>query len=183
MNLGQQNGKAANDALREAVKSRYYGRLSLDRVIAALKTAGLVISIIAFFFLPVFGGINSPDNSDQEDRIIRITIFQGRIDTRKPNGSAWDIFGGAPDPYVNIVVDNRAIASTSVKNDTFSPVWSYRSPEIRLSRDSIYSLEVLDRDVDNDDGIDGFILSFRTWGEQRLRGNSCSIDISVEFID
>jgi hypothetical protein len=44
------------------------------------------------------------------------------IPSNNADGASWDPFGGAPDPYVEVVTAT-ASGETSVKDDTLDPVW------------------------------------------------------------
>ena len=47
-----------------------------------------------------------------------LSIDSATIASTKPDGSAWDAFGGAPDPFVQL--DSKR---TSTKQDSFTPTW------------------------------------------------------------
>jgi len=47
-----------------------------------------------------------------------LSVDSARIATTTSSGDAWDVFGGAPDPFV--LLDSR---QTTTKQDTFTPTW------------------------------------------------------------
>ena len=51
----------------------------------------------------------------------RIILASVAVPTRKPDGTDWDVGGGAPDLYVVIKVDGATVlAMSAVADDTFS---------------------------------------------------------------
>lgn len=47
-----------------------------------------------------------------------LAVERAQIASTKTTGDAWDVFGGAPDPFV--LLDTR---QTTTKQDTFTPSW------------------------------------------------------------
>ncbi|MHB8876535.1 MAG: clostripain-related cysteine peptidase [Myxococcaceae bacterium] len=69
-------------------------------------------------------------------RNVRITVVSAAIPATDPGGSAWDALNGAPDPFVNIVVDGVSIGATTAAQDTWGPglnLWVGGSWECRES--------------------------------------------------
>ncbi|HEY4183303.1 MAG TPA: hypothetical protein VGM90_41050 [Kofleriaceae bacterium] len=51
-------------------------------------------------------------------------IVSGQVATTKPDGSAWDAFGGLPDPYLCINQQVEPEICISSVSNTLSPVWN-----------------------------------------------------------
>lgn len=79
-----------------------------------------------------------------------ITAVRGSVATTDASGSAWDPFGGAPDPYFCITVGGGARQCSAFANDTFAPSWNHRfATPVRAS--GLLSSVVVEF-VDYDDG-------------------------------
>jgi hypothetical protein len=48
----------------------------------------------------------------------------GTVRSTGPDGQAWDVLGGAPDPYVCVTLSGLAASCSLVAMDTFAPVWN-----------------------------------------------------------
>ncbi len=94
-----------------------------------------------------------------------IKILSGNMPLTDSTGSAWDAFGGAPDPFVNIEVNDTIVATTTSQQDTFTPVWG-ESFDVVLQQTDVLSLAVWDEDttVATSDYMDGVKLgSWLAW--------------------
>ncbi len=80
--------------------------------------------------------------------------------TTDATGSAWDAFGGAPDPYVSVVVNTVTVDTPTYANDTFTPAWN-QTLLITLKTTDVLDVDVWDSDGVSDDLIDG--LEFKSW--------------------
>ena len=78
------------------------------------------------------------------------------IDSTDLGGLDWDPFGGAPDPYFIIYVDEQEVFSSNFVNDEFFPEWTDQGPDILISEPVRVAVEVWD----SDNGIDDLIESF-----------------------
>lgn len=80
-----------------------------------------------------------------------LSIDSATITSTKPDGSAWDAFGGAPDPFVQL--DSKR---TSTKQDTFTPTWqegsTYTANNLLVQG---VSVSLFDEDVSANDPIGG----------------------------
>lgn len=76
---------------------------------------------------------------------------RAQIASTKTTGDAWDVFGGAPDPYV--ILDTL---QTTAKQDTFTPSWQQGTTytAATLTGPGV-SIAVYDEDSANDDLIGG----------------------------
>lgn len=103
------------------------------------------------------------------------------VATTKSDGSAWDPFGGAPDPYVQL--DSTR---TSIKQDTFSPIWqegtTYTATNL-LSQG--VSVTVYDSDPNSSDDLIGGPTTVRPTEADLRRGtltvNNLGQVISISF--
>lgn len=84
-------------------------------------------------------------------RQYKVTFESALIDETAPDGSAWDTFGGAPDPFVSYKFDN-VTGSTSTKDDTLQPAWN-ESVDVQLSQNQTISVTVYDEDTASHDEI------------------------------
>jgi len=95
-----------------------------------------------------------------------ITITNGRVSTTDPTtGSAWDNFGGAPDPKVCLTLSGLHQCTVTV-SDSFAPVWNTAFPATPAGMlQAGISTEFLDVDtaIDPDDPICASgVITFRT---------------------
>jgi hypothetical protein len=84
-------------------------------------------------------------------RQYRVTFESALIDETAPDGSAWDTFGGAPDPFVSYKFDNVS-GSTSTKDDTLQPAW-HEFVDVQLSQNQTIKITVYDEDTASNDEI------------------------------
>lgn len=84
-----------------------------------------------------------------------LTIVDGTVSQRGPDGSTWDGFGGAPDPFVCVTVSGTRHC-TRAPADTFSPAWNYELPVATANslRAGIV-VAMYDEDVSTNDTICG----------------------------
>ena len=83
-------------------------------------------------------------------RIYKITVASGTTTVSKANGDAWDLFGGAPDPFVGISLNGQQVGVTSVAKDTFSPFWNM-FVEAAIPAGSNLTFTVWDEDTSDHD--------------------------------
>lgn len=103
-----------------------------------------------------------------------IVVQEASIPATKPSGSAWDIDGSDPDPFVELSVGGDS-SMTSTKMNTMTPSWG-ESAEVDLSLGDSMEFTVWDRDsVDHDEvGTCTFEVGP---GVLRARIGSCDGDI------
>lgn len=84
-----------------------------------------------------------------------ISPDSGVVPTKKPDGSAWDPLGGAPDPVVVLYRNGKIVATSTEKPDTFEPSWSNSAEflEFKWNVTDELVLCVLDKDYDEYDEI------------------------------
>ncbi|MDF1563689.1 MAG: C2 domain-containing protein [Deltaproteobacteria bacterium] len=84
----------------------------------------------------------------------RVTVTNGTLPERDPNGSAWDAAGGLPDPYVCLTVGTSPRWCTSTKQDTLNPVWNESSGTAYLwSALGDVRIEVFDEDLTDSEAV------------------------------
>ena len=91
-----------------------------------------------------------------------ITVNWVTVPSVDSAGAAWDPFGGAPDPYVNVYVDNVFIGQTRYVTDNFSAMIGQSFPSI-LRSDSVIAFELKDDDSDAPDVIDSVQWNPGAW--------------------
>jgi Ca2+-dependent lipid-binding protein len=74
-------------------------------------------------------------------------------------GETWDGFGGAPDPYVCLRVNDMPFGSCSVTiQDSFTPTWN-KSWTVLINSSTKVELVAWDEDVASNDFIENLIWS------------------------
>jgi len=82
-----------------------------------------------------------------------MTITSGMIDSETPSGSAWDVFGGNPDPQICVTIAGTERCSAEVM-DSFTPSWNFALPATTgTTLQSGVGYQLLDIDVAADDTI------------------------------
>ena len=85
-------------------------------------------------------------------RIYKFGDISATIAAQNTGGSAWDAFGGAPDPKVTVKLQGQTILTTSVKSDTFTAQFT-ESTERELIAGQKLEVSLVDADVNSDDGV------------------------------
>jgi hypothetical protein len=75
--------------------------------------------------------------------------------TDPATGDAWDIAGGAPDPYVQMFAGTSAETLSPSVSDTFSPVWNFGVNVLLDQGGPDFEFHVWDDDVGAADWIVG----------------------------
>jgi len=99
-----------------------------------------------------------------------VTALGAVVGTTKPDGSDWDLGGGAPDLFANFGFDGDE-AVTDTQWDSFSADWAQYSTFV-LSSGTTFEFNVWDEDtVDHDlaagvywEGDDALVRFVREWG-------------------
>lgn len=110
-------------------------------------------------------------------RRYRVAPFSASVPTTKPDGSSWDVGGGAPDLFVWVEVDGSVVLPmTAVADDTFAAMFTGSFADVTLVSGSEIVMEVRDQDVTGSDGA--FICTFEVT-PALLRGRilSCTGDL------
>jgi len=84
-------------------------------------------------------------------RQYKVTFETALIDETAPDGSAWDTFGGAPDPFVSYKFD-AITGTTSTKDDTLQPAW-HEPVDVQLSQNQTIKITVYDEDTTAHDTV------------------------------
>lgn len=80
-----------------------------------------------------------------------LAVTRAQIASTKTTGDAWDVFGGAPDPFV--IIDTRR---TTTVSDSFTPVWNEGATYTAATLlGQGVTVEVLDEDSAANDSIGG----------------------------
>lgn len=85
-------------------------------------------------------------------RIYHFSQIAVTVAAQNPGGSAWDPFGGAPDPQVVITLNGTDIIKTGVASDTFSATYTDTN-DTEIIAGSTLELHVTDSDVGAADEI------------------------------
>jgi hypothetical protein len=65
----------------------------------------------------------------------------------------------APDPFFKLRVDGRKIHMSQHAQDSYMPAWFGGTKTIKVGADSTVEVEVIDKDVNNDDTMEVFQIS------------------------
>jgi len=88
-------------------------------------------------------------------------VLDATIPSTKSSGSAWDPFGGLPDPFVQIALANSTQGSSSYKSDTLSPAWGETILKGVSAQDlAMATVNVIDDDTIANDWIGSCAYSF-----------------------
>ena len=115
-------------------------------------------------------------------RRYRFSSISVSIPDRKPDGTSWDALGGAPDPFVEVWLnDTTLVLRTSVVDDVFDASYSETGDATIGAGDSVF-VDVLDEDIAEHDPVYGCTADPMPADVLRGRGASCaSAGYSVEF--
>ena len=86
-----------------------------------------------------------------------ITIGDIALCETDPNGAEWDAGAGAPDPFVSVVVNGAAVATSAATQDRFNFNPAFQAT-ITLRSTDVVSLIVSDEDLTSNDFGGGFCL-------------------------
>lgn len=109
-----------------------------------------------------------------------VYISSGSVPSTNKSNSSWDVFGGAPDPYLKAFSSEGASVhsgQTQVKKDSTVPSWS-ETPLSGVKASELlsnFSIEIWDSDVDFDDFMGGCKVTLATSSfDGALRTASCA---------
>jgi hypothetical protein len=118
-------------------------------------------------------------------REYEFTIVSVVVPTQTTGGAAWDPFGGAPDPYVSMQIDDVSVLFTRSGADTFSATLGDKKTVVIQSTSKI-KFYVYDDDSSDDDYIDGVTIGdaiqfVRTGGTSGplYSGSKTSLEVKV----
>ena len=102
-----------------------------------------------------------------------ISSLSIQVPTTKPDGTSWDIGGGAPDLYIVVSTDGTKIGMTSIVQNQFSATYTETFP-VTLAATTTLDVHAFDSDVTSDD--DAYLCEAKpiTAAELRARALSCS---------
>lgn len=86
-------------------------------------------------------------------RAYRIIAVSATVPQRDPNGEAWDVPGGLPDPYAVIMLNGSSLGQTVTAADTLTPAWNQGTNPVAIPAGSTVRVDVFDEDVAADDDI------------------------------
>lgn len=89
-----------------------------------------------------------------ESAVVKVTLVSYSIEPKRPNGDAWDAFGGAPDPKVWLATPRVRHVLVKTASDTFTATPTATAPEpIELTRTAGFTIGADDEDTAFDDPI------------------------------
>jgi C2 domain len=86
-----------------------------------------------------------------------LLVLQVVLPNNKETGVAWDIGGGAPDPFVVVRQNGITLLSTERVQDTLAARWE---PGLVFDRTLPLEIDVYDGDVSNDDAVGSHFVSY-----------------------
>jgi hypothetical protein len=90
----------------------------------------------------------SAEPIDTPSGLWSIRLLEAQLPETKGGGLAWDSDGTGPDPYLRLVIDDRAIWESPVQKDTLNPQWNVTLPRsIRVPSGSKFRIELWDEDT------------------------------------
>ena len=102
-------------------------------------------------------------------------------DTTKPDGEAWDVGGGAPDPFAELSIGGVSAGSSSVISDTFSAQWPAPVPSwsVTINAGSSVRIDAWDEDLTTHDWLGGCEIPAITASALRSREFTCEATSST----
>jgi len=73
-----------------------------------------------------------------------------QVPTTKPDGTSWDVGGGAPDLYVVVLTDGVSVGMTGIVQDQFSATYP-NTFQVTLASTTTLDVHAFDSDVTSDD--------------------------------
>ncbi|MCA9532216.1 MAG: hypothetical protein KC593_01005 [Myxococcales bacterium] len=97
-------------------------------------------------------------------------------DTTKPDGSAWDVGGGAPDPYAVVTLNSIPRGPSTYIPDTFNAQWADPVPSwtLTLTTGSNLRIDAWDDDISDDDWMGACAFASLTVANLRAREFACA---------
>ncbi len=86
-----------------------------------------------------------------------LAVIQVVLPNNKETGVAWDIGGGAPDPYVIVRQNGLTLLTTARVHDSLSARWE---PALVFDRTQPLEVEVFDGDVSSDDAVGAHFVTY-----------------------
>jgi len=106
------------------------------------------------------------------NRIYRFLNITATVASLNQTGSAWDSFGGAPDPQVIVKLNGTAIITTASKADVFSASFS-ETIDQQVVAGSKLELILQDADLNAADPIHSCVIDPLSAQKLRERGVHC----------
>lgn len=82
-----------------------------------------------------------------------VTSLSFTVSGSKTTGDAWDAFGGAPDPTVDVWVDDTWVGTFNAISDTFDAYWQPSKFAFAVDSDSVVEFAIWDEDISEHDWI------------------------------
>jgi len=100
-------------------------------------------------------------------RVFRFTMYSAELPGTNPaDGLAWDLAGGAPDPYVEgYYGDDQLLGTSPVVDDSFKPIWNVFFDIVLNKYDGKIKFLLWDEDTFEHDFATGFSALPTTWLE------------------
>jgi hypothetical protein len=109
----------------------------------------------------------APEVSDRDiPNGVELRSIAVSVPDYKPDGRAWDVGDGPPDPFVRVRQDGFLVFQSDVERDTYEAVFPVTTSAM-LDPSRPFTVEVIDRDMSAHDAID--TVSFDA-GRLRARG-------------
>lgn len=95
----------------------------------------------------------------RDSAIVRLTLLSFAVEDRKPGGSAWDFFGGAPDPKISVVANGVHYSLMSTRQDTYgAEVDVALTAPLDVTRGTPIEIRAIDEDAFGADEIGNAVL-------------------------
>lgn len=97
-----------------------------------------------------------PDNgtcASAFNRRYLLFAASANVSDRKPDGGCWDAACGAPDPFINVYVNDELVGGAPTQSDNFSPSWDMELGEATIVRGSRITIQMFDEDLSENDII------------------------------
>lgn len=89
----------------------------------------------------------------------RIQINSVELTEKMADGSSWDVPGGMPDVWINVLHNDELILETETKEDTLSPGWTNEYVDVSISNTDKFVFEFWDEDTNDHDNFATLSLS------------------------
>ena len=96
--------------------------------------------------------VKDPPDDEADTFTFQVSSLAFTVSGSKSNGDAWDAFGGAPDPTVELYVDDSWIGTFGVASDTFDPYWD-SGYSFAMTESSVVEFSIWDQDISEHDFI------------------------------
>lgn len=98
-----------------------------------------------------------------------ISSLAVQVPTTKPDGTSWDVGGGAPDLYIKVSTDGTSVGMTGIVQDQFSATYT-DTFAVTLASSTTLDVHAFDSDVTSDD--DAYLCEAKPVSASELRGRA-----------